>query len=217
MDTFELLKNAQLIAIVRKVPIKDILSTVDALHQGGINAVEIAFDQSSEKCVADASMSIEILSKAFGEELCIGAGTVLTLEQVHVSYESGAKFILSPNVDAKIINESKNLGLLSIPGAFTPTEIMNAWNSGADIVKLFPASIFGLQYYNAIKAPISHVPLMAVGGIDEGNVSDYISSGFLCCGIGSALVRNNLIANGNFKELREVAKRFVSSIEPRST
>lgn len=205
------IEKNKLVAIARKVPVSDIVATAQALFDGGIRSLEITFDQGSATCIEDTAKSIRLVKEKLGDTMCIGAGTVLTVEQVFAAKEAGADFALAPNVDVQVIQAMKESGMVSIPGALTPTEIMAAWNAGADIVKLFPAGNFGLSYVKAIRGPISHVPLMAVGGINESNVKEFLDNGFCSCGIGSNIVRNDLIKTGNFKQLTEVAKKFVEA------
>lgn len=209
----KLLEDVKLVAIARKVPVYSILNTAIALNNGGIKAIEVTFDQSSSTCNEDTFESIKNIKKNLGDKMCVGAGTVLNIDQVHAAFDAGADFILSPDTNIKVIEEVKRLGMISIPGAFTPSEIMSAWNAGADIVKLFPAGILGIPYYKAIRGPISHVPLMAVGGINENNVKEFLDAGFCSCGIGSNIVRNDLIAQERFEELEKLAISYIEKIK----
>lgn len=211
MNNTEWLFENKLVAIARRVPVESISEAAFSLWKGGIKSIEITFDQASATCIQDTVQSIKNVKRKMGERVLVGAGTVLTLEQAEAAYEAGASFALSPDVNTEIIKRVKELGMISIPGAMTPTEVMTAWNSGADIVKLFPAGILGLEYYKAIKGPISHVPLMAVGGVDSGNVNFFLDAGFCSCGIGSNLVRNDLIKEGRFDELTNIAMEYTGN------
>lgn len=210
-----LMKN-KLVAISRKVAKKDIKNTAKALYEGGIRSLEITFDQSNPNCIEETVRSIEIVREVMGERMMIGAGTVLNVEQAIAAAKAGASFVLSPDTNVKVIDKVKDLGLISVPGAMTPSEIMVAWNHGADIVKLFPAGILTLAYYKAIKGPISHVPLMAVGGVGLENMKSFLDAGFCSCGIGSNIVRNDLIASKRFNDLTNLAKEYVSQIEEKT-
>ena len=143
--------------------------------------------------------------------MCVGAGTTVTIEQARAAAGAGADFILAPDTNPAVIAEVKKLGMISIPGAMTPTEIQTAWNSGADIVKIFPASFLGIDYIKAIRGPISNVPLMAVGGVDENNVKSFLDSGCCSCGIGSNIMKPSLINEDRFDQLTELAKLFVKA------
>ena len=210
-----LMKN-KLVAISRKVAKEDIKNTAKALYEGGIRSLEITFDQSNPNCIEETVRSIEIVREVMGERIMIGAGTVLNVEQAIAAAKAGASFVLSPDTNVKVIDKVKDLGLISVPGAMTPSEIMVAWNHGADIVKLFPAGILTLAYYKAIKGPISHVPLMAVGGVGLENMKSFLDAGFCSCGIGSNIVRNDLIASKRFNDLTNLAKEYVSQIEEKT-
>lgn len=210
-----LMKN-KLVAISRKVAKEDIKNTAKALYEGGIRSLEITFDQSNPNCIEETVRSIEIVREVMGERMMIGAGTVLNVEQAIAAAKAGASFVLSPDTNVKVIDKVKDLGLISVPGAMTPSEIMVAWNHGADIVKLFPAGILTLAYYKAIKGPISHVPLMAVGGVGLENMKSFLDAGFCSCGIGSNIVRNDLIASKRFNDLTNLAKEYVSQIKEKT-
>jgi 2-dehydro-3-deoxyphosphogluconate aldolase/(4S)-4-hydroxy-2-oxoglutarate aldolase len=210
-EIVETIKTNKLVAIARKVRVNAIVATAKALYDGGIRLLEITFDQASDTCIQDATESIRLVKNALGDRMCIGAGTVLTIEQALAAKEAGADFALAPNVDVQVIKTMKDNKMVAIPGAMTPTEIMQAWNAGADIIKLFPAGNLGLPYVKAIQGPINHVPLMAVGGINENNVHEFLQNGFCSCGIGSNIVRNDLIKSGSFDELTKLAAKFVEA------
>lgn len=216
MFSKEWLMRNKLVAISRKVAKEDIKNTAKALYEGGIRSLEITFDQSNPNCIEETVRSIEIVREVMGERMMIGAGTVLNVEQAIAAAKAGASFVLSPDTNVKVIDKVKDLGLISVPGAMTPSEIMVAWNHGADIVKLFPAGILTLAYYKAIKGPISHVPLMAVGGVGLENMKSFLDAGFCSCGIGSNIVRNDLIASKRFNDLTNLAKEYVSQIEEKT-
>lgn len=213
MNSIDRIKKYKIVAIARRVPVSEIIHTAEALYEGGIRLLEITFDQSSSKCISDTVKSIESVRNALGDKMSIGAGTVVTKEQAQAAHSAGAEFCLAPDVNPSVIEEVKKAGLISIPGAFTPSEILSAWNSGADIVKLFPAGTLGLPYFKAVRGPISHVPLMAVGGISESNFLDYLNAGFCSCGIGSNIVRNDLIEKGQFDSITRLAMEYTSRIK----
>ena len=208
MNVLSFILENKIIAISRQIATDKILNLAKALYAGGIKLLEITFDQSSDSCIENTMKSISIIKNEFEGKLCVGAGTVLTVEQAEKAFEAGADYILSPDTNIQVIQRTKQLGMISIPGALTPTEILQAWNAGADIVKLFPASLFGVPYLNAIKGPINHVPLMAVGGIDENNFQSFLASGFCGCGVGGNLVKKDLINKEKFEEIGSVI-RFV--------
>ena len=184
-----------------------------ALYEGGARLLEITFNQSSPDAVKETGDAIASVCSLGLDGLHVGAGTVMTEEQLLAANDSGAEFILSPNVDTAIIRRTKELGLGSVPGAYTPTEIAEAWKAGADIVKLFPASIGGIAYLRAIRGPISHIPLMAVGGISEANIGEFLKNGCCSCGLGSNIVRKDLIEAGRYDELTALVRKLMEAAE----
>ena len=208
MNTKEIINANKVIAIMRGVAKEKAADAARALYEGGIKLVEVTFNQSSPTCIEDTADSIKSIIDAMGDKMCVGAGTVMTVEQVRAAVDAGAKYIISPNTDREVIEETKKLGVISMPGAFTPSEAVSAYKMGADYVKLFPAGLLGIPYIKAIKAPISHIPLMAVGGIDADNLGDFLATGINGVGVGSSLVNLKLINAGKWDELTELAKKF---------
>ena len=136
-NTLEQIKKEKIIAIVRGISSDKMLDLGMAFRKGGIKCMEVTFDQSSKEGIEETLKSIRLLAEK-GGDLCVGAGTVMTVEQVRMAFEAGAKYIISPNVDERVIKETKKLGMVSIPGALTATEAAFAYECGADIVKIFP-------------------------------------------------------------------------------
>lgn len=169
--------------------------------------MEVTFCPGNEE---NTLCSIKKLVAEFGEEMHVGAGTVTQVAQVEKAAESGACYMISPNTDIEVIKHTKELGALSIPGALTPTEIQMAWNAGADFVKIFPASSFGVSYIKAVKAPLPHIPMLAVGGIDQYNMKEFINAGIKGFGIGSNIVSQELICSGAYEKLTELAIEYTS-------
>lgn len=212
MDVVNFIKEKRLVAISRGVYGDLLLEAVQAAHEGGIRLLEITFDQSSPTALQDTPQSITKVKAALGDKMCVGAGTVMTVEQARAAKDAGADFALAPNTDVAVIHEMKRLGLVAIPGAFTPSEIATAYNEGADIVKLFPASILGLEYVKAFRAPINHIPLMAVGGVSVDNVKSFLDNGFCSAGIGSHIINAKALKEGKIEAVKEAAQRFVATL-----
>ena len=202
----------KIIVIIRKVESPYIIPLAQALYNGGVRLIEVTFDQSSPTGNDDTSQAIRSINDYFGDVMCTGAGTVMTTLQAQIASDAGAKYLISPNTDIEIIQKTTELGLVSIPGAITPTEATIAYNSGADFVKLFPAGEMGIHYVKAIMAPLNHIPFLAVGGIDEANIEQFLTIGVKGFGIGSNIVKISLIKEGKFKEITELAKRFIEII-----
>ncbi len=211
-NVIEAIREYKIIAIMRKVPRDRILAAAEALYKGGVRLIEVTFNQESGEIDRDTLSAIKEIDKAFNGGLFIGAGTVLTEYQVEKAVEAGAQYILSPNTDAAVIRRTKSLGAISIPGAFTPTEIVAAYQAGADFVKVFPAGQLGVGYLNAIIAPLSHIPMIAVGGIDEKNLSEYLGLGIAGVGIGSNIVKMSLIEDGEFDKVTKLAEKYTCMI-----
>ncbi len=208
MNTLEFVQSNKVITICRKVYGKDLENLAGALVAGGVKLIEVTFDQADPDCVKKTAECIHMLCEKYGDSMMFGAGTVLTKEQVKAAAEAGGRYIISPNTDPEVISYTKELGLVSIPGAMTPSEIMTAHNLGADIVKLFPAGSLGFKYIKDILAPISHVKLCATGGVTEENWGDYLDLGFVGAGISSRLCDKKCIAAGDFDEITRRAQAF---------
>ena len=154
-----------------------------------------------------------MLAEHFDGRMYIGAGTVLTEKQVKLTKDAGGKFIISPDTNRAVIEKTCSLGLVSMPGALTPSEIQSAHSFGADFVKLFPITNMGSSYVKAVKAPLSHIRLLAVGGIDEKNMSEYFKAGICGFGIGSNIVDKKLIEAGRFSEITELAQKYTAVLK----
>jgi 2-dehydro-3-deoxyphosphogluconate aldolase/(4S)-4-hydroxy-2-oxoglutarate aldolase len=206
--TFEKIIAGKVIAIVRGISEKDILPMVQALKDGGITCIEVTFSMSNPEKSAETLRSIRKIKEHFGEEITLGAGTVLTPEAVALAKEAGATYIISPNTDEAVIKETKRLGLVSVPGAVTPSEVYQAYCWGADIVKLFPAASLGLGYVKAVLGPLDGVPVAAVGGIDATNFQAFLDAGCVGVGVGGSLVNKKLIEAGDFHGITKLALEY---------
>ena len=204
-----LIKEHKIIAILRGVPSEKIVDVAKALYDGGIRLLEITFNQKSETKLIDTPNAIRAVREALGDKMVIGAGTVMSVEEVRAAKEAGASFVLAPTV----IKETVACGLESIPGAMTPSEIADAYRYGASVVKLFPAGNLGLSYCKAVMAPINNVPMIAVGGVDDKNLPDFLKAGFIGLGIGSSLTNKKMIEEGRYDELKVLAEVYVKAAE----
>ena len=205
--------ESKVIAIVRGISAQGMCDLAQAMRRGGLRCIEVTFDHTGEEGRQETLKSIRALSKQFGGDLCIGAGTVLSPEDVHDAQQAGAGYIISPNTDAAVIEETKRLGLLSIPGAYTPSEVVYAHRCGADIVKLFPAGILGAAYVKALKAPLKHIPMMAVGGVTPQNTPEFLAAGAVGVGVGGNLVSPKLVAERRFDEVTAIAQQYADAVK----
>lgn len=203
----------RIIAIVRGLAPSDMRRLAQSLVAGGITRIEVTFAQNRPECWRETCSAIEMLNTHFQGQVEAGAGTVISLEQLRMAHDAGAQYIVSPNVDTNIIQQTKALGMRSYPGAMTPSEIALAYQMGADAVKLFPAGTLGVEYVRAIRAPLSHIPLLAVGGINERNAADFLQAGCAGIGVGGNLVNKMWIANGRWDKIAELAQTYVKAVE----
>lgn len=210
----EIIKN-EIVAIIRGIDSTKIVDTVGALIKGGIRSVEITYNHEDEKKQLETLKCISLIKEVYGDKVLLGAGTVITTEQVTNAISVGAEYIISPNVDIEVIKKTKELSKVSIPGAFTPTEMITAYNAGADIVKLFPAGNLGIDYIKALLAPLSHIPVVAVGGINEKNINDFLNVGAKVVGIGSNLVNKEILFSRNYHKITHYAMEYVKLIHNR--
>jgi len=192
----------KIVAILRGMPPKDIEAIASALHEGGIRILEVTLNSENALPV------IEQLSHVFKGKMLIGAGTVLDAKDARNAIDAGAAFLISPSLDITVIHVAKDAGVVSIPGAFTPTEILSAHNNGADIVKVFPT--LNADYIKNILAPLNHIRVMPTGGIDAGNIKLFAATGAVAFGIGSALVNSKAIINDSYlQELTSKANKLI--------
>lgn len=195
----------KIVAILRGMPPKDILNIATALHDGGIRLLEITLNS------PDALSAIQQLTAAFGDRMLIGAGTVLNSKDATNAIHAGASFLISPSLDFEVIKTTKAAGRVSIPGAYTATEILTAHNYGADIVKVFPAP--GAAYIKNILAPLNHIRLMPTGGIDAGNIKTFAAAGAVAFGIGSALVDSKAVVTEQYLvQLTLSARKLITAL-----
>ncbi len=214
MDTcIKAIIEKRIIAIVRGLESTQIIHLAQSLYEGGINIMEVTFNQSKPETWADTQKAISSVAEKFKGKINIGAGTVVTEEQVRLAYNSGAEFIVSPNTDERVIRTTKDLGMVSLPGALTPTEIVFAHGCGADAVKVFPAADLGPGFIKAVKAPLPHIGIIAVGGIDEKNAADFIRAGAIGVGVGGNLANKALISAGEYDKITSIAKEYVKAVK----
>lgn len=195
-----------LVAIMRGLTHRDSLRTAEALIKGGVKAIEVTFN------TKDAESILKDLSREFGSHAFIGAGTVITEEQLAKAVANGASFILSPNFDRTIVSKTIKAGLVAIPGAFTPSEVFEAHRAGASIVKVFPVSSVGPQYIKDLKGPFDNLALMPVGGVNLKNAYDFIKAGSIALGVGSSLIQKDLISQNRFPVLTELASSYLQKV-----
>lgn len=203
----------KIITIVRGVPKEKLIPLAQAMYDGGIRLIECTYDASGKISDEEIASGIKALADHFGGKMTVGAGTVLTEKQVELTQNAGGKFIISPDTNPQVIQKTKELGLVSIPGALTPTEIAAAKRYGADFVKVFPVDSMGCKYIKDIKAPLSNVRVLAVGGVDENNMQSYFEAGACGIGIGSGIVKKKMIEENDFEGITQLALKYTNNLK----
>lgn len=200
----------KIIAIFRNIPEEKSLQTANALYNGGIRLCEVTFNMKDKNNNFASTLNSvrNILKGRKGRDLYVGVGTVLTTEQVILARDAGAEFIITPSINTDVIRLANQMGMMTIPGGYTPTELEMAYEAGADFVKIFPASEAGASYFKAVSAPLKHIPLIAVGGVDLDNMESFYNAGCVGFGIGGNLVNKNYIEEGCFSELTSLARQY---------
>jgi len=205
-EQVRLIEESGIIAIVRFDRPEQLIQVAQAIRAGGVGIIEFTMT------TPNALDIIEESGREFGDEVLLGAGTVLDAETARAAILAGAEFIVSPTLDPEVIEVCRRYSKVVIPGAFTPTEILTAWQRGADFVKVFPASFGGPGYLKAIRGPLPQVKLIPVGGVSLENSADFIRAGAVAVAVGGNLVKKRAIAEGNFAELTETARQFVAAV-----
>lgn len=194
------------IAVIRMSDSSKLQKVAEAIHKGGISAIEITMT------TPNALKVIEETAQAMGDAIQVGVGSVLDSETARMAINAGAQYVVSPIFKPEIIHTAHRYDIPAMPGAFTPTEILEAHEQGADIVKIFPADVVGMAFFKAVKAPMPHVNLMPTGGVSLTNAGDWIRAGACAVGVGSALLDKKAIAEENYAVLTENARILKESI-----
>lgn len=207
------IEEEKLIVILRGVAKEALFPTVEAMIRGGVRLLEITYDAEGTPSDEETAENVRLLTERYGDVLTVGAGTVMTEKQVELTAEAGGRFVISPDVSPEVIRKTRECGLVSIPGALTPTEIRTAHDAGADFVKIFPISFFGPSYLKAVGAPLSGIRFLAVGGVGLADVPGYLAAGAAGFGISSSIADLHKIAAGDFASVEEAARAFVRAVK----
>ena len=205
-------RDSRVIAIVRGMDPETCVRLAEAYLAGGIRAMEVTFVQTDPRLWQKTVTAIRAIRERFAEEMHVGAGTVLTREQLEMTRDAGGEFMVAPNVNADLIRACGDMGLASFPGALTPSEAVSAWDCGASMVKVFPAGNLGAGYVKALKAPLAHIPMLAVGGITADNAADFIHAGCDGVAVSGALTNRDTIAAGRWDKITAVARTFIENV-----
>jgi 2-dehydro-3-deoxyphosphogluconate aldolase/(4S)-4-hydroxy-2-oxoglutarate aldolase len=204
--TLKRIVDGGIVAVVRSESSASLVKVVQALVEGGVGAAEVTFT------VPDAIEVIRQVRREVGDSVALGAGTVLDPETARAALLAGAEYIVAPTLNLDVIRLCRRYDKVVMPGAFTPTEVLTAWEAGADVVKVFPADVGGPAYLKALRGPLPQVRLMPTGGVDLSTAESFLMAGACCLGVGGALVDSNAIASGDFARIRDLAAQYVAVV-----
>ncbi|MEX2176665.1 MAG: bifunctional 4-hydroxy-2-oxoglutarate aldolase/2-dehydro-3-deoxy-phosphogluconate aldolase [Pirellulaceae bacterium] len=199
--------DRKIVAVIRAESPDLLVDVAEALLAGGVEVMEVTFT------VPRAARVIEQVAGKLGDRILLGAGTVLDPETARIAFLAGAEFIVSPAVNLEVIEMCRRYSKLVLPGAFTPTEVLAAWQAGADIVKVFPSDLVGPKYLKLLHGPLPHIRLMPTGGVNLQTAADFLSAGACALGVGSSLVDQAALAARDLKKIEGLAREFVAVVE----
>src|SRR5947207_11449374 len=195
-----------IVAVVRSPDSQQLVEVCRALAEGGVTVVEITMT------VPNALDVVRQVRQAVGDRLLLGAGTILDPETARAALLAGAEYLVAPTVNVDVIRLCQRYDKLVMPGAFTPTEILTAWEAGADIVKVFPADVVGPAFFKAIRGPLPQIRVMPTGGVDLKTASSFLQAGACCLGVGGQLVDPEAIKQKNFDKIRDLARQYAEIV-----
>lgn len=211
-DVIQSVRARKVVAIIRGFAPDVCLKLSEAYAKGGIGLVEVTFNQKAPETWKDTATAIAAIRDRFAGDVRVGAGTVLTAEQLTLCEQAGGEYMITPNVNVDLIRDCVRRGLVAMPGALTPSEAVAAHDAGASFVKIFPAGSLGPGYVKALVAPLGHIPFLAVGGISPDNVADFMAAGCVGAGVGGNLTNKAWIAAGEWDRITDVARRLVAGV-----
>ncbi|GEL77793.1 bifunctional 4-hydroxy-2-oxoglutarate aldolase/2-dehydro-3-deoxy-phosphogluconate aldolase [Tenuibacillus multivorans] len=206
-DHLRKIKESGIVAVVRQIDPDKVHHVIDAIVEGGVAGIEVTVDSEQAFDV------IREAKKRLGDRAVVGAGTVLDGHAAYRAIESGAEFIFAPTLKRETLEVANRYGKIAIPGVFTPTEILQAYEWGADIVKIFPASVLGPKFIKDVRGPLGHIDMMPTGGVNVDNVGEFIQAGACAAGIGGSLLKKDLIQQEEYEQLKTLAQDFVKQVK----
>ncbi len=207
IDDLQRVLDLGIVAIIRAPSGELLVDAAEALHAGGIDVIEVTFT------VPRALEIIAAVRDRLGERILLGAGTVLDAPTARAALLAGAEFIVTPTVALPVIETCRRYDKLVMAGAFTPTEILTAWEAGSDIVKVFPADVGGPEYLKAIQGPLPHIRLLPTGGVNLETLPAFVKAGACAVGLGGALVEKSALERGDMQRIRELAAAYVARMK----
>jgi 2-dehydro-3-deoxyphosphogluconate aldolase/(4S)-4-hydroxy-2-oxoglutarate aldolase len=205
-DQLRQVLDCGIVAVVRAQDSEQLVEVVRALADGGVTVVEITMT------VPGALDVVKKVRQSLGDRVLLGAGTILDPETARAAFLAGAEYIVAPTVNLEVIRLCQRYDKLAMPGAFTPTEILGAWEAGADIVKVFPAEVVGPAFFKAVRAPLPQIRLMPTGGVDLSTAAAFLKAGACCLGVGGQLVEPAAVAKRDFDRIRSLARQYVDVV-----
>ena len=202
-DDLQRVLDGGIVAILRAPTGEALAGVAEVLYESGIDVIEVTFT------VPGVLEIIADVRKRLGDKILLGAGTVLDTETARAALLAGAEFIVSPTVNTDVIQLCNRYDKVVMPGALTPTEVLTAWQAGADVVKVFPADVGGPSYLKALHGPLPQVRLMPTGGVDLNTLPDFVRAGACAVGLGSALVEKQAVEDNDMSRIRDLATRYV--------
>lgn len=199
--------DSGIVAIIRSQSSEQLVQVAESLYEGGVTVLEVTFT------VPKALEIIAAVRQRLGNKILLGAGTVLDTETARASLLAGAEFIVAPTVNLDVIQLGNRYDKLVMPGAFTPTEILTAWQAGAEIIKVFPADVGGPNHLKAVRGPFPQVRLLPTGGVNLQTINDFLKAGACAVGLGTALVEPKAVEQGDFARIRSLAEQYVAAIK----
>lgn len=211
------IRSEKIVSILRGIPNDKLIRTIEAIHKGGISCVEITLNHSTQESYRETLDAIALARKHFGNDCMLGAGTVVNEDDVIAANNAGARFIVSPNTDERSIRKTRELMMVSLPGAYTPSEICNAYAWGADFVKVFPLEkSTAASYMTALNGPLAYIPKIAVAGVSLENLEEVMKAGAVGIGIGKNIAGafvKDYNTDADFEKITENAAKYISVLK----
>ena len=198
--------NTGVVAVIRANSGEQLVPVAHALADGGVDILEVTYT------VPGATEVIRQVIQSMGSRALVGAGTVLDPATAEEAIRAGARFIVSPCLNREVVRLCRRANVFVAPGAFTPTEVVSAWDAGADVVKIFPSDVSGPKHLKALRAPLPHIPMMPTGGVNLENAAEFIRAGACALGVGGSLVKKSAVESGDFRIITQLAEQFVSAV-----
>ena len=202
----------KIIVVCRGISEEEIVKVATAMYDGGICFMEVPFNQAEPSTFVSTANKIKLVKEALGDKMHVGAGTVITMEQFEIARKAGAEIIVSPTMEEDVITATKEAGLISMPGCTTPSEMTKAYKLGADLIKLFPASVVNLKVIKEISVPLNHLPLVCFGGVSAENIKDVLATGVIGVGMASSILDKQALKDRDYAKITALAKAVTKDI-----